>query len=301
MAKIEKEKTFKKATTLDEQLELLKSRGLDTWFKDEDVKKYLFDIGYYRLGFYLFPFQIDYPSKINRTHQFKKGYNLSNVLNLYDFDSALRNMVLSYIQKIEINFKTKVIYKCSLHYQDDPVWYIRHRNLKHEFVSRIQNNYIKKYRIYNAIGHHHIKYPEDDYVPAWKIVEYFSFGDVLFLFNSLKNNALQIDISQSFGIKWVSVFENYMTRIISIRNICSHNNSLFDHRFEKSIKNGPAISINNDNQFKIYSGIRLINYLHNQLPFVEKDKLLSEVTELINEFKQEDEKLIEILDDFVKV
>lgn len=52
----------KKATTIDEQIALLKSRGMVI----DDVKKAkenLFDIGYFRLGFYWFPFEATYPRK----------------------------------------------------------------------------------------------------------------------------------------------------------------------------------------------------------------------------------------------
>ena len=45
-----------KATTIDKQIYLLKSRGLS--IKDDNkAKEYLLDIGYYRLGFYWFYFQ----------------------------------------------------------------------------------------------------------------------------------------------------------------------------------------------------------------------------------------------------
>jgi abortive infection bacteriophage resistance protein len=46
---------IKTATTLDEQIQLLKKRGLDIQ-DDEKAKECLLDIGYYRLGAYLFPF-----------------------------------------------------------------------------------------------------------------------------------------------------------------------------------------------------------------------------------------------------
>jgi len=45
-----------KTTTIDEQIDLLKSRGLS--IKDDNkAKEYLLDIGYYRLGFYWFYFK----------------------------------------------------------------------------------------------------------------------------------------------------------------------------------------------------------------------------------------------------
>ena len=46
----------KKATNIDEQIALLRSRGMS--IDDEGKsKEILLDIGYYRLGFYCFPFE----------------------------------------------------------------------------------------------------------------------------------------------------------------------------------------------------------------------------------------------------
>ncbi len=58
----------KPATTIDEQLSLLKSRGL-TVIDEDKAREILTDIGYYRLGFYLFPFEKTYPTLRNRTHE----------------------------------------------------------------------------------------------------------------------------------------------------------------------------------------------------------------------------------------
>ena len=50
----------KQATTYDEQIRILRSRGVV--ISDEvKAKDYLADIGYYRLGFYMHPFEITYP------------------------------------------------------------------------------------------------------------------------------------------------------------------------------------------------------------------------------------------------
>ena len=55
--------TFMKyATTLDEQVEKLKNRGL-VINDEEKAKEVLLDIGYYRFGAYLFPFEKKYPNK----------------------------------------------------------------------------------------------------------------------------------------------------------------------------------------------------------------------------------------------
>ena len=59
----------KTATTVAEQIEKLKKRGMaiSDQSKAEEI---LSDIGYYRLGFYWFPFEKGYPKKNRRNHQF---------------------------------------------------------------------------------------------------------------------------------------------------------------------------------------------------------------------------------------
>ena len=48
---------MKTAKTIDEQIEILRSHGIIV--NDEcKAKEILHDIGYYRLGFYFFPFEI---------------------------------------------------------------------------------------------------------------------------------------------------------------------------------------------------------------------------------------------------
>ena len=51
---------IKKATTIDEQIAKLLSRGM-VIDDVEKAKENLLDIGYFRLGFYWFPFEKTYP------------------------------------------------------------------------------------------------------------------------------------------------------------------------------------------------------------------------------------------------
>ena len=67
--------TQKLATTIDEQIKKLRERYMDI-SDEKKAKENLLDIGYYRLGFYWFPFEKSYPRKSNRTHEFKEGTNM---------------------------------------------------------------------------------------------------------------------------------------------------------------------------------------------------------------------------------
>ena len=54
---------IKFATTIDQQLDLLEQRGLRINDR-EKAKEILLDIGFYRLGFYLFPFEKSFPNLV---------------------------------------------------------------------------------------------------------------------------------------------------------------------------------------------------------------------------------------------
>ena len=55
---------MKIASTVDQQITLLRQRGM--LIEDEEkAKEILLDVGYYRLGFYWFPFEVTYPETEN--------------------------------------------------------------------------------------------------------------------------------------------------------------------------------------------------------------------------------------------
>ena len=59
---------MKKAYTIDQQIAELKSNGMA--FDDEEkAKEILLDVGYYRLGFYSFPYEIKFTGLEHRDHK----------------------------------------------------------------------------------------------------------------------------------------------------------------------------------------------------------------------------------------
>lgn len=78
---------MKKALNIDQQIAKLKSHGME-FDNEEKAKEILLDIGYYRLGFYSFPFETTFPRINNRDHKLKKGTTFKSVYDLYDLKSA---------------------------------------------------------------------------------------------------------------------------------------------------------------------------------------------------------------------
>lgn len=155
----------KKATTIKEQIELLKSRGLA--ISDErKAEEILMDIGFYRLGFYAFPFEITFPCLDNRTHEYKKGATFDDVVDLYYFDYDLRKILTNYLNRIEVNLRTYITYTVSNHYQNSPTWFVDTNVMKAAYIADFENKVYKTIRENPIIKHHHKKYINDRFAPA---------------------------------------------------------------------------------------------------------------------------------------
>ena len=229
----------KKATTVDEQVEKLKSRGMII-DNDNKARENLLDIGYYRLGFYWFPFEETYPRKTRRAHCLKEGTNFDYAIKLYYFDFDLRNLFLRYISRIEVNFRTTVIYHVSNSYKENPYWYVDESIINKAVISSLE--YEKALKDVNKeplIIHDKKEHGKRDYAPAWKALEFMSFGTIIKLYENLINPHLKCDISKVYGMNSPSQFSNYINTVRRLRNCCAHEKVLFDLNLPAAIGDGP--------------------------------------------------------------
>lgn len=254
----------KQATTVDEQLDLLKSRGL-TVINEDKAREILTDIGYYRLGFYLFPFEKTYPSLSNRTHKYIDGATFEDAVNLYYFDFDLRLMLMRYLIRIEIAFRTSLIYNLSNKYSSNPIWFVSPAIVNRTYASEFDNKvYTLEFKRNPIIHRHHQKNPNDRYAPAWKTLEYMTFGAILKLYEQLKEPEDKIFIAHKFGIRQVVTFENYMHTIRQVRNLCAHGLLLYDMRLPRRINRGPARQTPQESG-NIIGTLRVIKYIIRQV------------------------------------
>jgi abortive infection bacteriophage resistance protein len=143
-----------KATSISEQIEILEKRGMEFIYQRDKVEELLLDIGYYRLGFYWHPFEIN-----KREHCFKKGTTFKNVVELYYLDFDLRNLLTKYLTRIELNFKSKLIYLVSNKYKDSPTWFVDKQVINNDFIINFDKIYTEKFiKCNKTIKNHHEKY-----------------------------------------------------------------------------------------------------------------------------------------------
>lgn len=254
---------------------------------ESKAKEILFDVGYFRMGFYWFPFEQTYPGKHHRTHLFKEGTNFDDAVKLYYFDFNLRNILLKPLSRIEIAFRTKVAYIVSNHYKDSPTWFVDtavvNRQQAVSFESKVYRQIMDKVQVIALHHRHHIN---DKFAPAWKTLEFMTLGEMVRLFKSLKNEDLKLRIANNFGINKLVTFESYLELVKDLRNTCAHGNVLYDFTPERSIRKGPAMKKGIGENQNLNGALRVVLFMMKQISGNRYNDLIREIDALILKYSQ---------------
>ena len=257
---------IKLATTIEQQIELLASRGM-TFGNVEKAKENLLDIGYYRLGFYWFPFEVSFPRIAKRDHLFKADTVFEDVIQLYYFDFDLRNTFLRFISRIEINFRTKLIYEASNFWHDNPFWYIDPQCIKQELLDNEEyQRAIEDLDKEMVVRRDKARYNRE-YAPAWKSIEFMSFGVVIQLFKNLKDNKgiIRSRISKHFGIGSPNQLSDYLDAIRRLRNSCAHGKVIFDYTSPGALTNAAPVKLHPSQITNLSGTYQVLKYLLGQV------------------------------------
>jgi abortive infection bacteriophage resistance protein len=224
------EKTFK---TLDEQITILQEKGLiiDDINYTKDVllrENYFFIMGYRHLFF-----------KSEKERVFIPNTNFNELYALFNFDRQVRNILFKNILIVENNAKSIFSYQMSKNYGYKEKDYLNPKNFSRDPIKRRQvNDLLKKMqrqiRInggqHSATMHYISHY---GYIPLWIVVKVLSFGIVSELFTILKPNDQQ-DIAAIYHISADDLML-YLPIVANYRNLCAHEDILYDHRSQKII------------------------------------------------------------------
>jgi len=255
----------KQATDYDEQIRILRSRGVV--ISDEaKAKEILSDIGYYRLGFYIHPFETTYPLlDYRRIHDVTPGTTIEDAVSLYYFDLDLRNILNRYLSRIEVAIRTTMIYELSNKYISDPYWFVNPNIVSSTFITGFPSTAYNSIKKKAPIKRHHLKYIEQ-YAPAWKTMEYMTLGNLEVLYENLLQNTDKRIISTHFNEPAIATFKSYMMAIRETRNACAHGNVLFGMTLTSGIRTGAACSsFPAHTQQTFHGALRVIDYLLRQI------------------------------------
>lgn len=282
-----KNKIFK---SLDEQIEILISKGLI--IKDiEKAKDLLFRENYFFISGYRHMFM-----RSNKDKLFIEGTTFEELYATFIFDRKIRNIMFKYILVIENNMKSIISYQMSKKYGFKEKDYLNPKNftqdsLKTRQVYDVLNKMKRQIRIngkqHTATLHYLSNY---GYIPMWILVKVLSFGIISELYNILKSED-KLQIAEFYHINSESL-GIYLNLLSSFRNLCAHEDILYDHRTQRVIPNTKYhaqlnIEKTEDNEYK-YGKNDLF-----ALIIIFKQMLLDEqFVDLINEISYE----IDVLD-----
>lgn len=234
--------------TLDEQIDILRSKGLV--IDDEKyAKEVLLRENYFFLNGYRHLFLKSTNDKV-----YISGTKFEEVYSLFLFDRKLRNILFKNILIIENNLKSIISYQLSKKYGIKENQYLNPNNFNNTFSKRKQVNdllikmkrQIKNNAYQHAATQHYVE--KYGYIPMWVAVKVLSFGIVSELFNILKKED-QYEIIDFYNLD-VGDFINYCSLLSNYRNLCAHEDIVFENRTQKYI---------NDTKYHRLLNVQLLN------------------------------------------
>ena len=223
-------KVFK---TIQEQISILESKGLiiDDYLFTEDIlirENYFFISGYRHLFL-----------KSPKDRNFIKGTTFRELYALFNFDRQVRNIVFKNLLIIENNLKSIISYQLSKKYGFREKDYLKPENFtKVPDKQRQLNDTLKKMKRqirvngaqHSATSHYLKNY---GYIPLWVVVKVLSFGIVGELYTVMKRED-QEEIANIYDLS-INNLLTYLPILSNYRNLCAHEDILYDHRTQKII------------------------------------------------------------------
>lgn len=223
-------KVFK---TIQEQISILENKGLiiDDYLFTEDIlirENYFFISGYRHLFL-----------KSYKDRNFIKGTTFRELYALFNFDRQIRNIIFKNLLIIENNMKSIISYQLSKKYGFREKDYLKPENFtkapdKQRQLSDTLKKMKRQIRVngaqHSATSHYLKNY---GYIPLWVVVKVLSFGIVGELYTVMKRED-QEEIASIYDLS-VNNLLTYLPILSNYRNLCAHEDILYDHRTQKII------------------------------------------------------------------
>lgn len=225
-----KTKEFK---TLDEQIEILKNRGLV--INDIDgTKRLLLRENYFFINGYRHIFL-----KNRNGNEFIKGTTFEELYAVFQFDRNFRNILFKNLLIFENNLKSILSYCLSKKYGIKEKDYLKPSNFSQDIkkirqvndvLSKIKRQIKLNGRQHSATRHYLSNY---GYVPLWILVKLLSFGMINELYSILKPED-KLLIAEYYNLD-VETLGIYIGLLSNYRNLCAHEDIVYDHKTQKEI------------------------------------------------------------------
>ena len=244
----------KKFKTIEEQIEILKSRNMliENYDKAHEILRknnYYYIINGYKELFL---------DKTAKTEKYVDNTKIEELYELYQFDKKIKINFLKYILIIENEIDTYLAYEFSKTYGHKNYLIPENFNntksnsqLVEKFINNVNLEIEHQYKNDNKMIAHYInKY---QYIPLWVLIRIISFGKMS-KFYSLMKQKEQNEISRKYNLKSREL-KIMLHNLTIIRNICAHDEKLYDVKMNSRIfstKYHKKLKIENKNGNYLY-------------------------------------------------
>ncbi len=235
--------TAKVFKTIDEQIEILKGKGLvicDVDYAKEVLlrENYFFIMGYRHVFL-----------KKDSSRKFIDGTTFEEVYSLFVFDRMFRNIIFKNILIVENNYKSILSYTLSKSYGykekdylnvsnfDDDKEKIRQIN---DLIRKIKRQFRVNGKQHGATSHYMDNY---GYIPLWIGIKVISFGLMSEMYSILKYGDKE-SVANIYKVL-PEELEVYLPILANYRNLCAHEDIVFDHFTQREIPDTKYHSILN--------------------------------------------------------
>ena len=225
--------------TIDEQIDLMKSRNL-SFVNEDKAKRYLLCNNYYNV--------INYYSKffMDSTDHYITGTTFDEISHVYYFDKEIKGIFFKAVLEIEKLFKSMIAYYFSEKHRENYAYLIA-SNFKNDDIIKVTQMIAtlskiiwkaKKNKTPNSINHY-IKVHHN--VPLWVLINEMSFGQTIVFYEHMKDSEknkvakkLSEFLSENIEIPNIKLTPkyiiSYLNNICEMRNIVAHGNKFLGYR-----------------------------------------------------------------------
>jgi abortive infection bacteriophage resistance protein len=249
-------KYSKPQISIIEQLALLKDEGLI--IEDEAHAIHILqNISLFRLKSYLKPLRIP------RSKSFKPEVTFEQAYNLYKFDSQLRKLICSELEKIEVSIRTQL--SLVLGETDGIYWFANSSNFRNESQHNLLLNKLRE-ELHRSDDDSIVMFQQmydNPFPPSWMTFEISSFGTLSMIYRQLKSGHARRQVAAFYGLS-DTVMESWLHSIVYVRNICAHHSRLWNRRLSINAliprrTKFPFVSVPKDTK-RVYYVLSLILY-----------------------------------------
>lgn len=234
-------------TTIDEQIELLKKRGLS--FTSEDTAYELLEIyGYYNI---INGYKEPYISKSKYSEQYKPGVTFEQIYSLFCLDHAIRNELMLILLDLEEHLRCTTSYVIAENFGFREEEYLNCKNYQNRSSTNPQfslHHILDTLKVATNSNKNPIKYHRDVYhnVPPWVLFKGIYLSTLVNLIKLQKPAIKAQIISKIYDTAYENIdkfvqhlFTDTLFMCLEYRNLAAHGGRIYNYFPKSSIRISP--------------------------------------------------------------